>query len=162
MKWCWSTSFQNLISRDSWLTMHKPIGMLSELFMVMGMLLSRWLIRSTHVYSIGIIHSINTPNNWSDLICKMSTSLFATSTRMPNPLGMLIVIMLSFVLSGFHLGLFLRQMSMSLAIGLTFGIFVSNNGEVSWSMWILLLWTSYDFLSLLCVKTIGFSLNFHL
>jgi len=34
---------------------------------------------------------------------------------------------------------------MSLVISLTFGIFVSNHGEVSWSMWIFFLWTSYDF-----------------
>jgi hypothetical protein len=64
----------------------------------------------------------------------MSIRLFATNTRMPNPLGMLIVILFSFVLGGFHLGLLLKQMSMSLAIGLNFGIFVSKNGEVSWSI----------------------------
>jgi hypothetical protein len=49
------------------------------------------------------------------------------------------------------LGLLLRQVSMSLAIGLAFGIFVLYNGEVSWSMWILLLWT-YDFPSFLCIQ----------
>jgi hypothetical protein len=64
----------------------------------------------------------------------MSTRLFVTSIRMPNPLGMLTIIILSFILGGFHLGLLLRQVSMSLAIGLIFGIFMSDNGEVSWSM----------------------------
>jgi hypothetical protein len=36
----------------------------------------------------------------------MSTRLFATSTKMPNPLGMLTFIMFSFVLGGCHMGLF--------------------------------------------------------
>jgi hypothetical protein len=53
---------------------------------------------------------------------------------MPNRLWMLIVIMFPFIPSGYHLGLFLRHVSMSLVIGLTFGIFESNNEEVSWSM----------------------------
>ncbi len=152
MKRCWSMGFENPISRDSWLITHKPIGMLLELFMVQGTLLLRWLIRSTPIYSIGIIHLINTPSNWSNLSCKMNTRLFATNTRMPNPLGMLAFIMFSFIPGGFHLGLLLRQVSMSLAIGLAFGIFVLYNGEVSWSMWILLLWTSYDFPSFLCIQ----------
>jgi hypothetical protein len=41
---------------------------------------------------------------------------------------------------------------MNLTIGLTFGIFMPDNGEVSWSMWVLLLWTSYDFPSLMCIQ----------
>ncbi len=120
LKWCWSTCFQNLISRDSWLTMHKPIGTLLKLFMVQGTPLSRWLIRNAHVYSIRVIHLINTLNNQLDLSCKMKIRLFATNTRMPNPLGMLTIIMFSFILSGFHLGLFLRQVSMNLTIGLAY------------------------------------------
>jgi hypothetical protein len=96
--------------------------------------MSRWLIRSAHVYSIGVIHLINTPNNLLDLSCKMNTRFFANNTRMPNCLRMLIVIMLSFVLSGYHLGLLLRHVSTSFTIGLAFGIFQLNNGEVSWSM----------------------------
>jgi hypothetical protein len=84
----------NSISRDSWLITHKPIGMQSELFMVQRTPLSRWLIRSAHVYSIGLNHLINTPNNLLDLNYKMSIKLFSTNTRMPHPLGTLIVIML--------------------------------------------------------------------
>jgi hypothetical protein len=41
----------------------KPNGTLSKLFMVSKTPLSRWLIRSALVYSIGIIHLINTQNN---------------------------------------------------------------------------------------------------
>jgi len=59
----------------------------------------------------------------------MSTRFFATSARMPHPLGKLIIIMFYFIVGGFHLGLFLRQVSMRLAIGLTFGIFMLNNGR---------------------------------
>jgi hypothetical protein len=55
--------FPNRISRDSWLIMHKAIGMLSKLFMVMGTLLSRWLIMNALVYSIGFSRSIGTPKN---------------------------------------------------------------------------------------------------
>jgi len=108
MKRCWSMSFQNPISRDSWLITHKLIGTLSKLFMVLGTSLLRWLIRSTHVYFIGVIHLINTANNWLDMNCKMGTRFFATCTRMPNHLGMLTIIMFSFVFGGFHLGLLLR------------------------------------------------------
>jgi hypothetical protein len=64
----------------------------------------------------------------------MNTRILSISTRMQHPLGMLIVIMLWFVVNGFHLGLFLRQVATSLTINLTFGICVLNNGEVSWSM----------------------------
>jgi hypothetical protein len=53
---------------------------------------------------------------------------------MPNHLRMLTINMLSFVHGGYDSGPFLRHVSISLAIGLTFGIFKSNNGEVSWSM----------------------------
>jgi hypothetical protein len=85
----------------------------------------------------------------------MSTRLFTTSIRMPNPLGMLTIIMFSFVPSGFHLGLLLKQVSTSLTI---FGIFMSNNGEVSWSMWIFFLWISYDFPSFLCIQNYKMSI----
>jgi hypothetical protein len=152
LKQCKNIGFQNPISRDSLLIAHKPRTPLSK-----------WLIRSAHVYSIRFNHSISTPNNWSNLSCKMRIRLFAISTRMPHPLGMLMVIILLFVVSGFHLGLFLRQVSMSLTIGLAFGIFVLDNGEVSWSMWILL-GTSYDSLLFYGFKNVKcpFSLNFHL
>jgi hypothetical protein len=73
--------------------------------------------------------SINKPNNWSNLNCKMSTRFFAISARMPHPLGKLIIIMFYFIVGGFHLGLFLRQVSTSLVIGLTFGIFMLHNGR---------------------------------
>jgi hypothetical protein len=122
------------------------------LFMVLGTPQSRWLIKNAHVHSIGINHLINTPNKWLNLSYKMNTRFFATSLRIPHPLGMLIVTMLLFIVGGFHLGLLLRHVSMSLTINLTFGIFVSNKGEVSWSMWILLLWTSYDFLFLMWIQ----------
>ncbi len=88
MKRCWNTSFQNLISRDLWLIVHKPIGIWSELFMVQGTPLSRWLIRSALVYSIELNHLINTLNNLLDLSCKMNTRLFATNTRMPHPFAL--------------------------------------------------------------------------
>jgi hypothetical protein len=88
----------------------------------------------------------------------MSTRLFAIRIKMPNHSTMLIVIMLSFVPSGYHLRLFLKQVSMSLTISLTFGIFVLDNGEVSWSMGILLLWTSYVFLSFLCIQNYKMSI----
>jgi hypothetical protein len=42
--------------------------------------------------------------------------------------------MLQFVVNGYHRRLFQKQVSMNLQIGLTFGIFVSSNGEASWSM----------------------------
>jgi hypothetical protein len=38
------------------------------------------------------------------------------------------------IVGGCHQGLLWRQVSMSLQIGLTFSIFMSSNGEVSWSM----------------------------
>ncbi len=50
------------------------------------------------------------------------------------------------------MGLLLKQMSMSLAIGLIFCIFVSDNGEVPWSIKIFFLQTFYDPLSLLCIQ----------
>jgi hypothetical protein len=55
--------FQNQISRDSWLIAHKPIRMVSKLFMVMRTLLSKWLIKNALVYSIGLNRSISTPKN---------------------------------------------------------------------------------------------------
>jgi hypothetical protein len=94
LKQCRNIGFQNPISRDSSLIAHKPIGMQSKLFMVRRTPLSRWLIRSANVYSIRFNHSISTPNNWSNLSCKMRTRLFAISTRMPHPLGMLTIIIL--------------------------------------------------------------------
>jgi hypothetical protein len=51
-----------------------------------------------------------------------------------NHLWMLIIITLSFVPSGFLLWLLIRQVSTSLAIDLAFGIFESDNREVSWSI----------------------------
>jgi hypothetical protein len=70
----------------------------------------------------------------------------------------LTMVMLSFVPNGYHVGLLLKQVSTSLAIGLAFNIFMLNNGEVSWSMWILLLWTSYVFPSLLCIQNYKMSI----
>ncbi len=55
---------------------------LSKLFMVMGTLLSRWLIKNAHVYSIGFSCLIDTPNSRSNLSCKITTKVFATNTRM--------------------------------------------------------------------------------
>jgi len=75
-----------------------------------------------------------------------------------NCLQMLIVIMLSFVPNGYHLGLLLRHVSTSLAIGLVFSIFKSNNGEVSWSMRVLLLWTFYVFPSIMCIENYKMSI----
>jgi hypothetical protein len=46
----------------------------------------------------------------------------------------LTISMLQFIVGGYHQGLLRRQVFMSLQIGLTFGIFMSTNGEVSWSM----------------------------
>jgi hypothetical protein len=66
--------------------------------------------------------------------------------------------MFSFVLGGYHLGLLLRQVSMSLTIGLVFGICESNNGEVSLSIWVFLLWTSYVFSFLLCIQNYKMSI----
>jgi hypothetical protein len=45
----------------------------------------------------------------------------------------LMVFMLQFIVGGYHYGLLWRPVSMSLQIGLAFGIFVFGNGEVSWS-----------------------------
>jgi hypothetical protein len=114
--------------------------------------LSRWLIRNALVYSIGFNCLIHTPNKWSNLSYKVSTMLYATYTRMQNLLWKLIVSMLWFVVVGCHQGLLQRQMPMSLQIGLTFGIFMSSNGEVSWSMWTFHLRTSHDFLSFLFIQ----------
>jgi hypothetical protein len=100
--------FQNQIWKDSWLITQKPIITLSELFMGLGTPLSWWLIRSTHVYSIGFNHLIGTPNNSSNLSCKINTMLLATSTRMQNPLWRLTISMLQFVVVGCHQGLLLR------------------------------------------------------
>ncbi len=47
---------------------------------------------------------------------------------------------------------------MSLVIGLTFGIFVSDNGKVPRSMRVLLLWISYDFLSILYTQNYKMSI----
>ncbi len=58
---------------------------LSKLLMVMGTFLSRWLIKSAHVYSIRLNCLIGTPNSQSSLSCKISTKVFATNTRMQNP-----------------------------------------------------------------------------
>jgi hypothetical protein len=155
MKQCWNMGFQNPVSKDSWLITHKPIETWSWLFMVQRTLLSWWLIRSALIYSIRLNHSINTQNNWLNMNHKMNIRLFATSTKMPHPLGMLTIIMLYFIVGGFHLGLLLRQVSTSLAIGLIFGIFVLDNAKVSRSMWVLLLWTSYDFL---CIQNYKMSI----
>jgi hypothetical protein len=66
--------------------------------------------------------------------------------------------MLSFIPSGYHLGSFFRHVSTSLAIGLAFGIFKSNNGEVSWSMEVLLFWTFYVFPSIMCIENYKMSI----
>jgi hypothetical protein len=58
-----------------------------------GDLLLRQLTRNAFVYSIGLNHSINTPNNWSDLNCKMNSRFFAISIRMAHPLGMMTIFM---------------------------------------------------------------------
>jgi hypothetical protein len=87
------TTFQNLISRDSWLIAHKLIGMPSKLFMDQGTPLWGWLIMSAHVYSIGFNHLISTPNKWSNSNFKINTSFLTTNTRAQNPLGRLIVCM---------------------------------------------------------------------
>jgi hypothetical protein len=108
--------------------------MLSELFMVLGTLLPRWLIKNTPIYSIGLSHLIGTPKNKSKMNYKINTMLYATDTRMQNPLWRLTIFMLQFVIGGCHLELLWKHVSMSLQIGLTFGIFVLGNGEVSWSM----------------------------
>jgi len=55
--------FPKPISKDSRLIAHKLVGTLSKLFMVLGTPLLGWLMRSAPVYSIGVIHSIITPNN---------------------------------------------------------------------------------------------------
>jgi hypothetical protein len=108
MKWCWSMGFHNLILSDSWLIMHKPIGTLSKLFMVLGTPLLGWLIRSAYVYSIGFNRLIGTLNNWSNLSYKINTMFFATSTRMQCPLWKLTISMLQFVVGGCHQGLLLK------------------------------------------------------
>jgi hypothetical protein len=58
---------------------------LSKLFMVMGTLLSRWLIKSAHVYSFRLSCLIGTLNSQSSLSFKINTKVFATNTRMQNP-----------------------------------------------------------------------------
>jgi hypothetical protein len=63
---------------------------------------------------------------------------------MQNPLWSLIVSMLQFVVGGYNWRLLWKHVSMNLEIDLTFGIFVSNDGKVSWSIWTFHLWTSYD------------------
>ncbi len=82
MKPCWNIGFQNWIFKDSWVIAHKPIGILSKLFMVMVTLLSWWLIRNTHVYSIGLSCSIGTPNNWSNPNCKINTTYKSAKSLM--------------------------------------------------------------------------------
>jgi hypothetical protein len=57
---------QNQNLRDSWLITHVPIGTLPKLFMVLGTLLSGWLIKSALVYFVGLNCSIGTPNNLSN------------------------------------------------------------------------------------------------
>ncbi len=127
--------------------------------MVPGTPLSGWLIRSAPIYSIGVIHSISTPNNLSNLSCKMNARLFSTNIKMPNFLQILIIIiMLHSFMVAISWGLLLKQVSTSLIIDLAFGIFESNNGEVSWSMWVLLLWTSYVFPSFMCIQNCKMSI----
>jgi hypothetical protein len=129
MRPCWSMGFQNWISKDSWLIVHKPIKMLSKLFMVLKSLLLGWSIMNAPIYSIGLSRSISTPKNWSNLSYKINTTLCATNTRMQNPLWRLMVSTLQFVISGCHQVLLRRQVSMSFQIGLTFGILVSIMGR---------------------------------
>ncbi len=50
-----------------------------KLFMVIGTPESGWLIKSGPIYSIGINHLINTPNNLLNLNYNMSIRFFATS-----------------------------------------------------------------------------------
>ncbi len=75
----------------------------------------------------------------------------------------------SLLVVGCHQGLLCRQVSMSLQISLAFGIFVSGNGKVSWSMWTFHLRTSFDSLFLLFIQNwnsictqIPFALHFNL
>jgi hypothetical protein len=58
--------------------------MRSKLFMVLGTPESGWLINSGPIYSIGINHLINTPNNLLNLSYNMSIRFFATSIKMPR------------------------------------------------------------------------------
>ncbi len=89
--------------------------------------------------------------------------------HMQNPLCTLTTFMLQFIVGGYHQRLLWKQVSMSLEIGLAFGIFVSRNEEVSWSMWTFHLWISYESLFLLLIQNwnsictrISSTLHFHL
>jgi hypothetical protein len=136
--------------------MHNPIKTQSKLFTGLGTPLLGWLIKSTHVYSIRFNYLIDIPKNSSNLNCKINIMFFAVSIKMQNPLWRLIVFMLQFVVGGCHQGLFLRQVSMNLQIGLALSIFVSNNGKASWSMWVFHLQTSYDSLSLSLIQIFNY------
>jgi hypothetical protein len=83
---------------------------------------------------------------------------------MPNCLWMVIVIMLSFVPSGYHMGLLLRHLSTSLMIGLAFGIFDQIMGRFHGPCEYFFCELPMFFLLFCAFKIIKcpFSLNFHL
>jgi hypothetical protein len=81
IRWWWRMSFQNQNLTNSWLIVLKPIWLLLELFMVLGILLLGLLIRNALVYSIGLSHLISTPNNWPNFSYKINTTFFATNTK---------------------------------------------------------------------------------
>ncbi len=102
MKWCWNTSLQNQILRDSWLIMHR----LSKLFTVLGTFLLGWLINSTPIYSIGVNCLIGTPKYSSNHVCKINRTFFVTSPRMQNPLWRLMSLCYNSLLVAFVKGYF--------------------------------------------------------
>jgi hypothetical protein len=71
----------NQTSKDSWWTMPKQTIMLSELFIILGMPLSKWLTKIVHVCSIQLNCLISIPNNWSNLSYKINTRPSTSSTK---------------------------------------------------------------------------------
>jgi hypothetical protein len=124
--------------------------------MVWGTLLSRWMIRSTIVYSIGLNHSIKTPKIWSNLNCKMNIKVFWHRYKNATSLGDVdyhyVLICSKWLSFGVGSKASVHELSNWISI------FVSNNGEVSWSMWVLLLWTSYDFPFIFCIQNCKMSM----
>lgn len=96
--------------------------------MVLGMPLSRWLIKNIHVCPIGLNCLIGIIKNQSNLSSKISMKPFAMNTKMSSLWKRPIINMQLSVASGSHRVLHLNIMFTNLVIGLASNIFMSNNG----------------------------------
>jgi hypothetical protein len=135
IRWCWWRVFPIQTSMVSWLTTFKPIKTLFKLCVVVGIRINPQLIGSKCVTSTRFNLWTNTQNNKSNQKCENNTRPCAMNIRMPPHCRkrQTFIMQLSIV-GGIPQGLWMSLGFKSWRTSLVFGIFMSNNGEVSWYM----------------------------